>query len=414
MADSVSIEVQKAKASSITVQVNGGASISVSNTNAASVSVATQSVPSISVSSQAPQDISVSSASAPGVSVNVPSSPSIEVTDVVSLSKKLIDLDDVLAVPEDGQTLVFDEDQNGFVFDFTTGGSGSLSADLESTNTSNVLGDANGAVYQEGDSLESILRDIVDPNDAGIEFFHLEIESGNGALTGEYVVFGTTWSVDSLVVRLSRNSRIPSNKRVALFINGSLQSQSPSFSDWSTQNEVSFTSGSHPFVPTPEFLEIRIPKSSGGLTGEDYLSKKIYLKKVVPIALYVSNISDVLSIENALSNAVEQLRNTPGFDYDGGHQYETKSSILKGSENSESSENFVYIAVPEDYTLESIAEFSSGVGVADMTNSFTLVSSQVFKTFPNTIGVDEYNVYLYRSNQTGALKSTSSLRVKVQ
>ena len=65
-----------------------------------------------------------------------------------------------MAVPEDGQTLVFDEDAGGFVFDFTTGGSGSLSSDLEVTNTSNILADANGATYQEWDSLEGIIRDI--------------------------------------------------------------------------------------------------------------------------------------------------------------------------------------------------------------------------------------------------------------
>ena len=72
--------------------------------------------------------------------------------------------------------------------------------------------------------------------------------------------------------------------------------------------------------------------------------------------MYVSPIEDVLSFDNAFAVAVEQLRSTPGFDYDGGHTQQEKASVLGGSESSESSDNYIYIAVPEDYTLESIAE----------------------------------------------------------
>ena len=74
-----------------------------------------------------------------------------------------------------------------------------------------------------------------------------------------------------------------------------------------------------------------------------------------------------------------------------------------GLNPSESSEKFCYVAIPENFSLESIAEVSSGVGVADMSSSFTKVSDEVFTVFPSVPTVDEYNVYLYRSNQTGAL-----------
>lgn len=411
MAENVSIEVQ----------VNSSPAITVSNVDAATISVGDASAPAITVGNPDSSSIAVSSPSSASVSVVQPEgssidvlgtqSPSIEVSDSSSSSSKLVDLTDVTGSPDDGDTVVFDEDLNAFVFQAAGtgvgGGSGSLTQDLIVTNTSNVFADSNGSSYESGDSLEDIIRDFLAPNDAGIDFYDLEIASGNGALTGEYIVWGTSWSVNKLVVRLTRNQTIPSGARVQLFINGAMKSQSPPYADWSDHDEVTLTSGSVAWTEIPEYLEVRIPKSSEG-----YMSKRIYPKKIYPVAMYVSPVSDAYAI--GTSQAVETLRGTLGFDYDGGHEEKSKSALLRGTEHSESSDNFVYIAVPSEYNLEAIAEVSSGVGVADMSNSFSRVSDETFATYHTFSGVDQYDVYLYRSNQTGALKSTSYLRVKVE
>ena len=410
MAESVSIQVQETSSPSVTVTTSPGVTISVADQSSPSISVADQSVPSVSISNAPSQTISVETASSPGVDVSVDPSPQIDVINAFGAS--VTSLTDVVGSPSDGQTILYDASTNTFYFgDVSTSGGGSseLSSPIEVTNTSNILADSAGSTYNEGESVETVIRDILAPDDAGIEFYDLELRSGNGALTGEYIVYGTGWRVDSLTVRLERNERIPAGERVQLFLNDNptLLGQSNAYSDWSEHNEVTFgTTPGFSWNTTNQYLEVRIPKFSGG-----YSAKRIYLKKVFPVALYVSDVEDALSIEG---NAVEILRSGPGFDYDGGHESRSKSALLRGSDDSESSEKFCYVAIPENFSLESIAEVSSGVGVADMSSSFTKVSDEVFTVFPSVPTVDEYNVYLYRSNQTGALKSTSYLRVKVQ
>ena len=147
--------------------------------------------------------------------------------------------------PSDGQTILYDASTNTFYFgDVSTSGGGSseLSSPIEVTNTSNILADSAGSTYNEGESVETVIRDILAPDDAGIEFYDLEIRSGNGALTGEYIVYGTGWRVDSLTVRLERNERIPAGERIQLFLNDNptLLGQSNAYSDWSEHNEVTF------------------------------------------------------------------------------------------------------------------------------------------------------------------------------
>ena len=124
------------------------------------------------------------------------------------------------------------------------GGSSELSSPIEVTNTSNILADSAGSTYNEGESVETVIRDILAPDDAGIEFYELEIRSGNGALTGEYIVYGTNWQVASLIIRLERNERIPAGERIQLYLNDNplLLTQSNAYSNWSEHNEVNFAS----------------------------------------------------------------------------------------------------------------------------------------------------------------------------
>ena len=111
--------------------------------------------------------------------------------------------------------------------------------------------------------------------------------------------------------------------------------------------------------------------------------------------------------------ALTLFYSSEGVVHSGGHSLYYKYSDLKGSVHSESPDNSIVLFIPSDYTLDSIVEMTGGFGTADMTNSFSLVSEDPITVHPAIPGLDEYSVYLYRSNQNGALKSNSSLRVKV-
>ena len=83
-------------------------------------------------------------------------------------------LTDVSGTPSDGQTILYDASTNTFYFgDVSTSGGGSseLSSPIEVTNTSNILADSAGSTYNEGESVETVIRDILAPDDAGIEFY---------------------------------------------------------------------------------------------------------------------------------------------------------------------------------------------------------------------------------------------------
>ena len=181
--------------------------------------------------------------SGPSVEVSVDPSPEIQVLNTSGMTVGA--LTDVSGTPSDGQTILYDASTNTFYFgDVSTSGGGSseLSSPIEVTNTSNILADSAGSTYNEGESVETVIRDILAPDDAGIEFYDLEIRSGNGALTGEYIVYGTNWQVESLTIRLERNERIPAGGRIQLYLNDNplLLTQSNAYSNWSEHNEVTF------------------------------------------------------------------------------------------------------------------------------------------------------------------------------
>ncbi len=82
---------------------------------------------------------------------------------------------------------------------------------------------------------------------------------------------------------------------------------------------------------------------------------------------------------------------------------------LQGSENTQSADNYTWFSIPSDYNISSITEIVSEEGVANRTFSFQRIGD--LSTYPNLSAA--YSVYLYRSNQKGALSAQSSLRIKL-
>ena len=117
----------------------------------------------VSVSSSPVENtIEISSTDLPSVSVSPVEIPEITVFDSQSLIFNLVDLDDIVGQPDDGDIIVFDGSTNTFIFDSNAGQGGSLSADVEVTNLDDALGDAVGMSYQEGASIQGIVRDILE------------------------------------------------------------------------------------------------------------------------------------------------------------------------------------------------------------------------------------------------------------
>ena len=364
----------------------------------------------VSVSSSPVENtIEISSTDLPSVSVSPVEIPEITVFDSQSLIFNLVDLDDIVGQPDDGDIIVFDGSTNTFIFDSNAGQGGSLSADVEVTNLDDALGDAVGMSYQEGASIQGIVRDILEPTKPFVYGYKLELEC-LGAETSQYVFKGAFFKLKSLRLYFDRHEALVAGSRVSVFYN-----------DAEISASTIITSTPDPIVDIPfssnlswassndsDVLKVRIVYDSDG----QYYEKRIPIYRVEPMALFATSLSDQQIID-AGDLAFVALRNTEGLDFDGGHTRSDRASVLSGSVNSESPLNHTVLAIPAEYTLDTISEITGGFGTADMTESFHLVSENTFKAFPSAQGVDEYNVYLYRSNQTGALKSKSSLRVKV-
>lgn len=380
MAESVSIQVQETSSPSVTVTTSPGVTISVADQSSPSISIANQSVPSVSISNVASQTISVDTASSsPSIDISLEPSPQIEVSQVISGG-------------------------GGF------GAGAILDGELVVTNDDSAIGDALGATYPDGTEVASIIADILAPQNAYVEDYNLHLRSLD-APSGNYVLRGALFKVSKLEIYLDRFDLIPSGSRIKLYYNDVYLAQSQEINPNGRRGMVSLSySGNSTWASSNDFddLEVEIPHSDGGSHRE-----KIPIQQVNPIALYVSSMDTQIFIQDPTS-AIEFLRMGQGASYDGAHQTVSKTATLLGSESSEDKTRHTYIAIPEYYNLDTITESAGNFGTSDLTNSFYLISQSVFPAWHVNPGVDQYNVYLYRSIQPGALKQKSSLRVKVR
>lgn len=369
-------------------------------------------VESVSVSVDSPPEsntIEVSSVEIPSAFVLAQDIPEITVLDSQSLIFNLVDLDDIVGQPDDGDIIVFDGDTNTFIFDSNAGQGGSLSADVEVTNLDGALGDAIGMTYQEGASIQGIVRDILEPTKPFVADYDLNMSSASGD-SSSFVVSGNNFIINSVDLFFEREEALVPGTRIEAYYNDVLVAQSPVITENQGQRISVSSSGSLSWASdsNKDFVELKVFYDSDGL----FFSKKLPIYRVNPITMVPTNYSNE-SILGVGAAALTLFYSSEGVVHSGGHSLYYKYSDLKGSVHSESPDNSIVLFIPSDYTLDSIVEMTGGFGTADMTNSFSLVSEDPITVHPAIPGLDEYSVYLYRSNQNGALKSNSSLRVKV-
>lgn len=353
--------------------------------------------------------IEIAPADLPEIFVDAIEVPSIVVYDSTSLVFNLVDLDDIVGDPQDGDIIIYDGDTNTFIFDQNPGQGGAFSTDVEVTNNELAMGDALGMTYEEGSSIQGAIRDILTPVKPAIVDYKLNF-SCQQTITSSYVVPGSIFSVDSIQLYFDRYESLVEGSIISAYKDDILLGHSlPITSDKSPRVNIPnsgalfWDSGTN-----SDYIEIRVPYNQDG----QYYSKRLPIYSVSPVSMFVTNQTDE-SILAMGSEAFVILRMQQGRDHDGGHFLSRRYAELNGSTHTEDPRYHLILSIPSEYELDSIVETVGGSGAADMTNSFYRINDEPITVFPNNSGVDEFDVYLYRSNQTGALKEKSSLRVNV-
>lgn len=348
-------------------------------------------------------NISVAAAESLG-SVDVsPETPAVISINTNSAQITLAEL--VGGTPEDGQVIVYDTTTNTFIYDYSTGGGGSLSSSLVSTNKDSAVGDAVARVYQENDSHESIIRDILSPEGPVIRSAKINYSKIS---SGFNVPANTISRIESIVLEFMFPDRLSSTFPIQVRIGNDVVATSTSFpSDYGStrKSTVQFSGPGIPALSHGTISPLKISSSHQTETGTNpfHFEENVYHGR----AAFISSHPD---FEGTPSNPISFLvSRIDGFGVPDSDESSGQHLVLNGSDRTEDSENYTWLAIPTEFDLVSIGEIVAEEGVANRTFSFTRVDGEHTYALAN----GSYSVYLYRSNQKGALSQNSSLSIKL-
>jgi hypothetical protein len=303
--------------------------------------------------------------------------------------------------PQDGQVIVFDATTNTFIYDYSSGGAGNLISDLDVTNRSTGLGDAISESYEANDSQEGILRDILAPKSPVITNVSFR---WNKAGEGTVLPAGRFSSLSTFEVDFMFPERLGSGSW-PLYVGGGLVAQTSQLpSDYGDSSRAilsmnySIQGASGDIVP----FELRSTYDDNGVDRSFSYEGSFYFSTPSWISCSPDGVTEGSVMSNIIGDIIQW---SAPFSNESDSQYVT----LKGSSETQSDEKFTWIAIPSDYMIDSITEVVGGAGVANRTYSFfRFGGAQTYQTLS-----ESYSVYLYRSNQAGALSAESSLRIKL-
>lgn len=348
-------------------------------------------------------NISVAAAESLG-SVDVsPETPAVISINTNSAQITLAEL--VGGTPLDGQVIVYDTTTNTFIYDYPAGSGGSLSSSLVSTNKDSGVGDAVAKVYQENDSHESIIRDILSPEGPVIRSAKINYSNVS---SGFNVPANKITSIDSIVLEFMFPNRLSSQQQIEVRIGNAVVATSSSFpSDYGSTRKatVRFSGAGIPALNHGTISPLRISSRYNTATGSTifHFEENIYHGR----AAWISSHPD---FESTPSNPISFLSTRIDcFGVPDSDESDDQSLVLNGSERTEDSENYTWLAIPTEFDLVSVGEVVANEGVANRTFSFTRVGDEHTYALAN----GAYSVYLYRSNQKGALSQNSSLSIKL-
>lgn len=344
-------------------------------------------------------NISVTSSPMLGNVAVTPETPAVISINTNSAQVTLAEL--VGGNPLDGQVIVYDSTTNTFIYEYAAGTGGSLSSDLQVTNRDVAYGDAVGRLYEEGDSHETIIRDLLSPNSPVIKS----------------VIF--RWN------KVDEGYNLPANRIFGLrevefdFMFPERLSSSP----WYISVDGTVVGGSSSLpndYGSTSSAKVPFSASIGENDHGTILPFRLYSsyddEGVARFFSYEGNLyfgrGAFLSVSNSESDADQMsvlAANYVSFSSPESEETNQNEIVLRGSTETESEENYTWIGVPSTMDISSISEEVGGTGVANRTYSFQRVGT----TYVVPIVNGAYSVYLYRSNQKGALSAQSSLRIKL-
>ena len=345
-------------------------------------------------------NISVTSSPTLGNVAVTPETPAVISINTNSAQITLAEL--VGGNPEDGQVIVYDSTTNTFYYDYSSGGSGALLSDLEVSNMDTALGDAIGKTYEQNDSHEGIIRDLLSPNSPVVVDATPNWQKVSSGFKLPAMTLARLDSIDFLFM----NPSAIQNAEWTVSMGGTDYFTSSNFpSDYgdTTESRVPF-GGS--IGPQPHGTVLKLKASStyddNGVTKEYSFSRNVYFGR----SAFVFG-SPLETISNA--NMSDVLATLSSHGVPSSEDQDGQKVTVMGDSRTQDNQNYTWIAIPSSLQIDSMSEVVAGGGVANRTFSFTRSDTTV--TVPIVNGA--YSVYLYRSNQKGALSSDSSLMIKL-
>ena len=346
-------------------------------------------------------NVSVTSPAALG---NVSVTPEVPAVISINTNSAQVTLAELISgTPQDGQVIVFDATTNTFLYDFSSGGAGNLISDLEVTNRSTAIGDAVAQSYEANDSQEGILRDILSPKSpviTDVKFNWRKASSGT-SLPGNVLS-----SLEYAEIEFMFPERL-GDGAWQVYLDGNFAGQTSQLpSDYGQSSKAIIYN--LPLVVSGEYgqiksFELRSTYDDNGISRDFSYEGNFSFGKHAWIS-HASNANEADPISELTGDI--DFYSAP-FSVQNGPQYVT----LKGTSDTQDSDNFTWFAIPSEFTVHSISEIVGDSGVANRTFSFSRVGNLFTYPLPNN---GSYSVYLYRSNQKGALSAESSLRIKLK
>lgn len=283
----------------------------------------------------------------------------------------------------------------------STSNAGKISQSIPVTNT---IGDAiTGSVYAAGTSVEAIIRDIISPYwEPTVDSLIMGIDNQSGITK---VALGTSPSITGAIVVVSNSNNMqPTNgtqysvsvknqNNVTIgFINKpNTITSSTYFASIISGSAITATSveSAQPYTATVLY---RNEANTQTLSH----TKEILIESRKKCMLLASSIENPLTLDGLLDNSVimsTSLESTDSIS-------EEIEVLLNCTSYASDPNNYVYLLIPASKSLKEAASTTSGVGVANITESWTLVTTPL-TTWNYTEGIATYPVKLYRSTQTG-------------
>jgi len=282
----------------------------------------------------------------------------------------------------------------------TSSNAGTISSGIFVTNT---IGDAiSGSIYGAGTSVEAILRDIIGPYwEPTIDFISFVINGQNGI---NKIALGTAPPITTVQLTIGNSINMLSTQyglAVSITNQGGTQvgfvSKPPIYTSdqyfASIVNNATITATS---VETNQNYTISLSYRNEANTQTQSISKTYTIESRKKCMLLASPLANISNLQDFLSGAtiMDSSLNSKDSITD---EIEVLLNCTSAAANQD---NYVYLLLPATKSIREAASTTSGVGVANITDSWQLVTTPQ-TSWDYTEGIATYPVKLYRSTQPG-------------